>query len=120
MHNPRPDAQPKTPSWLKTLKVVLYLLLLCQIRDIDSTSRGECLGPKQAQISTMHSYDFQIKVVQSKVWLSAIVCCSMAKLNNLWDGSMDQRKVRWSGLLFWSGWLSSSSTTTPPPPHRFI
>ncbi len=26
--------------------------------------------------------------------LSAIVCCSMAKFNDLWDGSKDQRKVR--------------------------
>ena len=34
------------------------------------------------------------KSVQLKGWLSAIVCCSMAKINDLWDGSMDKRKVR--------------------------
>ena len=49
--------------------------------------------PKQVQLITMHSYGFQIKVVQSKGWLSAIECCSMAKTNDLWDGSMDQGKV---------------------------
>ncbi len=30
-------------------------LLLCQMRDINSMNRGECLGPKQAQLITMHS-----------------------------------------------------------------
>ncbi len=45
----------------------------CQMHDIKSMSRGEPLGPKQAQLSTMHSWDFQTKVVQSKVWLSAII-----------------------------------------------
>ncbi len=49
----------------------------------------------------MHSYDFQAKFVQLKGWMSAIVCCSMAKINNLWDGSMDQRKMR--GLVPSSG-----------------
>ena len=43
---------------------------------------------------TMHIQDFKTKVMQSKGWLSAIVCCSMAKINDLWDGSMDKRKVR--------------------------
>ncbi len=55
---------------------------------------GECLSPKQAQLVTMHSYDLQTKVIQSKGWLSAIVSCSMAKINDLCHGSLDQRKVR--------------------------
>ncbi len=29
-----------------------------------------------------------------KVLVATIVCFSMAKINDLWDGSMDQRKVR--------------------------
>ena len=41
----------------------------------------------------MHCQDFQTKVVQSKGWLSAIVCCSMAK----GMGSLEKSKVR--GLL---------------------
>ncbi len=28
--------------------------------------KGKCLGPKQAQLYTMHNYDFQTNVVQSK------------------------------------------------------
>ncbi len=36
----------------------------------------------------------QTKVVQSKGWLSAIVCCNMAKINGQWDGSTNKRKVR--------------------------
>ena len=43
------------------------------MRNINSISRGDCLGPEQAQLSTMHSKDFQTKVVQSKGWLSAII-----------------------------------------------
>ncbi len=62
------------------------------MRYINSTDREGCI--KRAQIITRHSEDFQTKVVQSKGWLSAIVCCSMAKINDLWDGSMDKRKVR--------------------------
>ena len=31
--------------------------------------------------------------MQSKGWLSDIICCSVAMINDLWDGSMDQRKV---------------------------
>ncbi len=54
---------------------------------------GNALAPKQAQFITMHSKDFQIKALQLKVWLSAIVCYSMAKINDLWDWSMDKRKV---------------------------
>ncbi len=29
------------------------------MRDIDCMSMGDCLGPKQEQLSAMHSYDFQ-------------------------------------------------------------
>ncbi len=39
----------------------------------------------------------------------------MAKINDLWDGSMGIGA--WSDPLLWSGWLSSSSTATP---HKFI
>ena len=78
------------------------VLLLCQMRDINSTSRGKCLSPKQAQLITMHSFDFQPRVVQSKGWLSAIVCCSMAKINDLWDRSMDKRKVLSLVPFLWS------------------
>ncbi len=36
------------------------------MRDINKMIRGGCFGPKQAQLITMHSYDFQTKVVPSK------------------------------------------------------
>ncbi len=57
--------------------------------------------PKQAQLIAMHSQDFQTKVLQSKGWLSVILCCSTDKVNDLWDGSIDQRKVR--GLVPYCG-----------------
>ncbi len=41
----------------------------------------------------MHIYDFQTKVVQLNGSMSAIVCCSSAKINDIWDGSMDKRNV---------------------------
>ena len=76
------------------------------MRDINSTSRAQGGRPwpqkKQAQLITMHSYDFQTKVVQSKCCLFAIVCCSMAKINNLWAGSMLQAQGAWSGVP-WCG-----------------
>ncbi len=52
------------------------------------------MAPKTAQLITMQSQNLWTKVVQSKGWLStAIVCFSVAKNNDLWDGFMDQRKV---------------------------
>ncbi len=50
------------------------------------------MAQKQVQFITMHSEEFQTKVVQSKGWLTAIVCCIMM-INDLWDWSMDQSKV---------------------------
>ena len=43
--------------------------------------------------------------------------CSMARINDLWNGSLDKRKVRSLVPCGQDGWLSSSSTGTP---HRFI
>ena len=34
-------------------------------------------------------------IVQSKGWLSTIVCCSVAKINDLWDGSIGPAQVAW-------------------------
>ena len=52
----------KTSSEINHLQFVcirnllVFTLLLYQMRDINSTSRGECLGlKKQAQLITMHS-----------------------------------------------------------------
>ncbi len=42
----------------------------------------------------MHSYNFKTQVVQSRDGLYAIVCCSMAKINDIWVGSVDKRRVR--------------------------
>ena len=50
---------------LQTLKI--YLLLICQTREINSKSRGNTLAHKQGQLITMHSWDFQTKVLQSEL-----------------------------------------------------
>ncbi len=42
------------------------------------------------KLITMHSKDFHREVVRSKSWLSAI---SMARIYDMWDGSVDQHKV---------------------------
>ncbi len=39
--------------------------------------------------------------------------CSMARICDLWNGSLDQRKMFGSGPLLWSRWLTSSSIATP-------
>ncbi len=49
--------------------------------------------PLTAQLSTMHSYYFQTKVVQNVGFL----LCRMAKIYDLLDGSLEKRKVR--GLI---------------------
>ncbi len=36
--------------------------------------KGKCIGPKQVELISIQSFDFQIKVVQSKGWLSAVKC----------------------------------------------
>ena len=61
------------------------------MRDIISESKGENLNTKQLHFITMHNQDLQTKVLQAKGWLSAR---SMARINGLWNGSLDKRKVR--------------------------
>ncbi len=55
---------------------------------------GECLGHK----SDANHYHIQLGLPDKgrsiKGLVSVIVCCSMAKINDLWDGSMDKSKVR--------------------------
>ncbi len=46
------------------------------------------------------------KVMQSKV---VYLLCTLVRIYER-DGSYDLRKVRWSGLLLLSEWLSSTST----------
>ena len=53
---------------------------------------GGMLWPQKG--ATHNHVQFQTKVVQSKVWLSAIFICVMARIYNLWDGYLDKRKVR--------------------------
>ncbi len=58
----------------KDVKSCMLLLLLCQMRDINSLKRGECIGPKQAQLITMHNWDLKI----SRAIKGLVVC-------NSWD-----------------------------------
>ena len=58
---------------LETILEKLYLLLLCLTHKTNSESSGNALVFKQAQPITMHSWDLQTKVIQSKGWLS-VVC----------------------------------------------
>ena len=69
------------------------------------------------QLNAMYSQVFKTKMVQSKGWLSAAVCCSMAKINDLWDGSMDKRKVR--GLVLCCG-QDGYRAQVPQHPYRYI
>ncbi len=58
---------------------------------IDSTSRRECLGLKQAQLINMYSYTFRQRSCNQR-----LVCLlgSMAMNYDLRDESLDKRKVR--------------------------
>ena len=57
------------------------------MRDINSTSRWESFGPKTGATH----YNAQLGLSDKGC---AIVCCSMAKIYELWYRSMDKRKVR--------------------------
>ncbi len=55
-------------------------------------NRGECLGLKKTGSTHYHAQlGFPGKGHAIK---GLVVCWSMAKINDLWDGSMDKRKVR--------------------------
>ncbi len=54
----------KEPTSVETLKVV-PIAAISDARH-EQYEQGECLGPKQVQLGTMHSQDFHTKVVQSK------------------------------------------------------
>ena len=55
-------------------------MLLCQIRDINSMSRGECLVPKQAQLSTMHA---QLGLPDKSRAIKGLVVCNNRDLEPL-------------------------------------
>ncbi len=74
--------------------------------EINRTSRGEYLGLKQTQLID-HAH---LRLSDKGCAMKGLVVCYV-----VWLGSMDQRKVRGSSPLLWSGWLSNSSTATP---HR--
>ncbi len=61
-----------------------------QMLDINSTRRRECLGHKQAQLITMHNW----LPDRGDAIKGLVVCWSIARINDLWDGYMDKRKVR--------------------------
>ncbi len=77
--------------WCSALMIkMLSLMLLCQMRIINSASRGECLGPKQAKLINMYSKDFHQRSCNQRRVGSLL--CSM--INDLWEGYLDKRKVR--------------------------
>ena len=54
--------------------------MLCQVRDINSKSRVNALARKQAQLSTMHNYDFSDKGRAIKglvVWWMLLILISL-------------------------------------------
>ncbi len=63
---------------------------------------------KQAQLITMHSQD------KGRAIKGLVVCWSMARINDLWDGSMDKRKVL--SLVPFCGQDGDRAQV----PHRFI
>ncbi len=57
--------------------------------DIDSTSKKECIATYyHAQLGLSD------KVCAIKGSIVRYLCCCMAYINDLWDGSMDKRKVQ--------------------------
>ncbi len=62
------------------------------MRDINSTSRGEYLGPKKTSATHYHA---QLGLPDKGGAIKGLVVCwSMARIKDLWDWSMDKPKVR--------------------------
>ncbi len=76
---------------MSKLKILKDVLIAAMSRlDMNSTNRRECIGPKLVQLFTMTSL---LKCNQRVGYL----LCSMAKIYDIWDGSLDKRKV--TGLV---------------------
>ena len=61
------------------------------MRNINSTSRGECLDPKKKGATHYHA---QLGLPdKGRVSKKLVVCWSMARINDLWDGSLDKRSL---------------------------
>ncbi len=63
----------------------MYLLLLYQKRNIIVRVRGNATIKTGAQLGLPD---------KGRAIKGLVVCWSMARINDLWDGSMDKRKVR--------------------------
>ncbi len=61
--------------------------------------------------------DFQTKVVQSKGWLSL---CSMARIYDLWDGSLDKHKVPGLALYYIQVGHRAQELQHPIDAYRYI
>ena len=59
------------------------------MRDINSMNRGKCLGPKTGATHAQLGLPDKGRAMKGLV-----VCWSKARINDLWDGSMDRRNVR--------------------------
>ena len=60
-------------------------MLLCQVRDINSWSRGNALAYKQTQLITMHRSDFSDKgrAIKGFFYVLLIVYCIPLQADNL-------------------------------------
>ncbi len=70
----------------KDVKKCTYLLMLSKMHDIDSKVRGSALAPRQVQLITLHSYDFQTKVVKGCI-LVVVRLGSMIYWMGLWTSA---------------------------------
>ena len=71
----------------------LYLLLLCQMCNINSTSRGE--GVRWPQ-NRRNSLPCTVRISR-QISCNQRFGCSMARIYDFWDGSLDQCNVCGSG-----------------------
>ncbi len=80
--------------------------------DINSTSRVDILAQNQRNSLSYTGRTSRHRSCSQKV---GCLQCSIARIYDLWDRSLEKRNVRGFSPLLWSGWQSSSSTATP---HR--
>ncbi len=78
------------PNWVILLLSKRWAQLIVRV--------GECFSPKQSQLITMYSWTSRKRPCNQRV---GCLLCSMAKIYDLWDGSVYKRKV--PGLVPWCG-----------------
>ncbi len=84
------------------------------MRDINNTNSGNAFALKRRSCLPCTVRPSRQRSCNKRF---GCLLCSIARIYDIWEKSLDPRKVCGSGPLLWTGWLCSSSTASP---HRYM